>query len=93
MKNGLVVAPDTLLDRLQNDTLANYFSNHYSKNIELYIPYGVRRKVEESIFDENQTTKWHKLFKESIQQRIVVDSLHKYKLKKEFKKLYETLFV
>lgn len=91
MKNGKVVATDVLLNALQNNTLTNYFSEYSSKNIELYIPYGVRRKVEESLIDENQTIQWHQLIKQSIKQRVVVDSLHKYQLKREFKELYHKL--
>lgn len=91
MKEGLVIASDVLLIRLEDNTLSKYFAEHSNKKIELYIPFGIRRKVEESITDEKQTIKWHKLIKEAIQQRIVVNSLHKYTLKREFKKLYHKL--
>ncbi len=91
MKIGLVVALDILVNRLGNNTLSKYFTEHSIKKTELYITFGIRHKVEESITDEKQTAEWHKLIKEATQQRIVVKSLHKYKLKSEFKKLYHRL--
>lgn len=91
MKNSLVMAVVPLLNKLENNTLSNYFSECSSRDIVLYIPYGVRRKIEGSLSDENQTAQWHRLIKEAIKQRIVVDSLHKYKLKREYRELYHKL--
>lgn len=91
MKTGQVVATDVLINKIQNNTLEEYFKKYSEQKNELYITFGTRRKVEESLDDENHTLEWHRLLKLAIQNHLVVNSLHKYRLKHEFKKLYHKL--
>jgi len=91
LKNEVVVAADTLIDNTVNDTLDKLFVEYRRKGYVLYIPFGVRRKVEESLNNEEQTRKWHKLFREGLQQRLIIKSRHKYTLEHDFKKLFRLL--
>lgn len=91
MRKEIAVAADILIDSLKNNTLCIYFSNYLRKGFALFITFGVRRKVEESLENENETKTWHTLLKEALQQRLIVKSRHKYKLNREFKKLYRSL--
>ena len=91
MKSEVAVAADVLIDNTVNDTLDKLFAEYRRKECVLYIPFGVRRKVEESLENEELTRKWHKLFRESLQQRLIINSRHKYTLEHNFKKLFRLL--
>ena len=85
------VASDYILDKVKDGTLLRYFNECREKGISLYIPYGIRKDVEEQLDSENDTQFFHSSLKEMIQQRLVVNSRHKYQLEQEYKPLYRNL--
>jgi len=87
----MAVSADVLIDNINNNTLAQFFSKYRAMGDTLYIPFGVRRKVEESLDNEEHTRTWHKLLRESLQHGLVVKSRHKYTLEHDYKVLFRRL--
>lgn len=91
MRNEMAVSADVLIDSINNNTLAQFFLKYRAMGDTLYIPFGVRRKVEESLDNEEHTRTWHKLLRESLQHGLVEKSRHKYTLEHDYKVFFRGL--
>lgn len=91
MRKSIAIAADKLLVNVRGNSLSAYWQQLRKKNELIYIPYGVRSEVEETLDNEDQTIYYHSRLKEGIRQGFIVNSRHKYTLEHEYKNLYRNL--
>lgn len=91
MNQDKAMYTDTLCSYLKNGTLEEFFEKCKLENIRLYIPFGVRKEVEEILEDEASAQVWHNTLKQGLAQGVVIKSRHKYDFERDYKLLYHKL--
>lgn len=91
MRKDFSVYTDVLCSHLKNGRLDEYLENCKNDNKRVYIPFGVRKEVEESLETEAETKAWHRILKEGLAQGVIVRSPHRYDFEKDYKVFYKKL--
>ena len=91
MRNNILVYSDTLIEHLRKRTLETFLEECKKNNTRLYIPFGVRKEVEEDLDTANETESWHNLLKQGLFQGVIVKSRHKYDFERPYKILFSRL--
>ncbi len=91
MRNNISIYSDTLIDHLRRGTLETFLEECKQESTRLYIPFGVRKEVEEDLDNVVETELWHNLLKQGLSQGVIVKSRHKYDFERPYKILFSRL--
>ena len=91
MRTGISTYTDTIIRHLRNGFLDDFLKNCKNNDVRVYIPFGVRKEVEESLESPVETESLHHIMKEGFAQGVIVKSRHKYDLDRDFKILFRRL--
>jgi len=91
MRIGISMYTDTIIRHLRNGFLDGFLKNCKNNDVRVYIPFGVRKEVEESLENPAETESLHHIMKEGFAQGVIVKSRHKYDLDRDFKILFRRL--
>ena len=91
MRIGISLYTDIVLRHLRSSRLEEFLRNCRNNGVRVYIPFGVRKEVEESLDNPIETESLHRIMKEGLSQGVIVKSRHKYDLDRDFKILFRRL--
>lgn len=91
MRIDALVYTDILIEHLRHGTLETFLKKYKKNEARLYIPFGVRGEVEESLDDIDEIKSWHNLLKQGLSQGLIVKSSHKYDFERPYKILFSKL--
>ena len=91
MGQDKIMYTDSLKNYIHKGTFEKYLEECKNNNVRLYIPFGVRKEVAESLDNETDSQMWHNTLKQGLVQGVVIKSRHKYDFERDFKLLYHKL--
>jgi len=91
VRNNISVYSDNLVEHLRRGTLETFLEECKKNDTRLYIPFGVRKEVEENLDNIDETESWHNLLKQGLSQGVIVKSRHKYDFERPYKILFSRL--